>query len=111
MRSAEVPVLERGDERQADLFGHRAGTSCREGSFGAGEIRGQRPVVEDVGYPAGEVPAPAVVAQHIFVAAGEFGLQVGEVRGDGPGRGIGLGSEVEPAARLDAVLIVLVLVT
>jgi len=34
------------------------------------------------GYPAGEVPARAVVAQDALVAAAELSLQFGEVRGD-----------------------------
>jgi hypothetical protein len=107
---AGVPVLERGDERQADLLDDGAGASGRQRGFGASEVSGERPVVKDAGYPAGEVPAWVVVAQDAFVTAAEFGLQFGEVRGDGPGRGIGLGSEVEPAGRLDALLLVLVLV-
>ncbi len=69
-----MPVLERGDERQAYLFDDRAGAPGRERSFGGGEPGGEWTVVEDAGYPAGEIVAGAVVAQDALVAAGELGF-------------------------------------
>ena len=86
------------------------GTPAREGGFGGGEVGGEWSVVEDVGYPAGEVVAGAVVAQDALVAAGELGFQVRQIGGDGPGGGAWLGPEVEPVGGLDACLVVFVLV-
>ena len=86
------------------------GLRAREGGFGGGEVGGEWSVVEDVGYPAGKVMAGAVVAQDALVAAGELGFQFGEVGGDGPGGGAGLGAELEPVGGLHAGLVVFVLV-
>ena len=107
--SVGASVLERENEREAYLFDDCAGASTREGGFGGGEAGGEWSVVEDVGDPVGKVVAGAVVAQDTLVALGELVFQLGEVGGDGPGRGAGLSAEVELVGGLDAGLVVLVL--
>jgi hypothetical protein len=107
--SAGLPVLERGDERQTYLFDDCGGAPAREGGLCGGEVGGEWFVVEDVGHPAGEVVAGAVVTQDALIAAGELGFQLGEVGGDGSGGGAGLDTEVEPVGGLDAGLVVFVL--
>ena len=66
--SAEVALLELGDERQASPFDDCPGALGREGGFGGGEAGGEWSFVEDVGYPAGKVVAGAVTAQDALVA-------------------------------------------
>ena len=105
-----VPVLKHGDEREAYLFDDCRGASAGEGALSGGEARRECPFVEDVGYPAGEVAAGAVVPQDALVAGCELSFQVGEVGGDGSGGSAGLGAEVEPAGGLNACLVVFVLV-
>ena len=83
--------MERGDEREAHLFDDRGRAVAREGGFSGGEIGGEWSVTEDVGYPAGEVVAEAVVAQDALVAGCQLGFQLGQVGGDGPGGGAWLG--------------------
>ncbi len=83
--------LKCGDERQAYLFDDRGGAFGRQDGFGGGKVGGERAVAEDAGYPAGEVVAGAVVAQDAPVAADQLGFQFGEVGGDRPGGGVGLG--------------------
>src|ERR1700722_8129851 len=108
--SAGEPVLECGDEREADLFDDRGRAVAREGGFSGGEIGSEWALTEDVGYPAGEVVAEAVVPQDALVAGCQLGFQLGQVGGNGPGGGAWLGREVEPVGDLNACLVVFVLV-
>jgi hypothetical protein len=102
--------LERGDEREAHLFDDCGRAVAREGGFSGGEIGGEWSVTEDVGHPAGEVVAGAVVAQDALVAGCQLGFQLGQVGGDGPGGGAWPGPEVEPVGGFNACLVVFVLV-
>jgi hypothetical protein len=94
--------LKRGDEGEAHLFDDCGGATAREGGFGGCEVDREWSVVEDVGYPAGEVVAGAVVAQDALVAVGELGFHIREIGGDGSGVGAWLGPEVEPVGGLKA---------
>ena len=82
--------------------------SAGRAASGGGEVAGEALVAEDAGYPAGEVVAGAVVAQHARVAAAELGFQFGEVGSDRHSGRVGPGPEVEPAGGLDAGVAVLV---
>ncbi|MGB8502817.1 hypothetical protein [Mycobacterium sp.] len=58
--------------------------------------------MEDGSDPAGEVVVGAVVPQYPGVAADDLVFEFGEVGGDRPGERVSVGSEIEPAAALDA---------